>query len=97
MPSRKRKQEEETTGAKRRRNDDERKTCVIHWPGSSCEHFIFLVHKCKGPGSRLDKLRDIATKRLKEPIASANRMEESCQLIPQERLPEHGYHKDCYG
>lgn len=72
-----------------------KQTCVIHFSQSKCEQFVFLA-KCKGPENRLNKLQEIRDQRRCEPIDSRHRMEESCSLVPEELLPEHGYHRDCY-
>ena len=89
MASQKRKHEEETSGTKKR------ETCIIHDHGSNCKQFKFIA-SCTDADDRFQKLRQIASRRLQEPIGSSRRLEEACSLIPDEYLPEHGYHRDCY-
>ena len=69
--------------------------CIIHFEHSTCESFQGMSD-CKGSENRLEKLQDIARKRLAEPEDSPYRMEHSCRLLPEVLRPERGYYRDCH-
>ena len=58
--------------------------CVVHFPDSTCESLQYLSD-CKGPENRLQKLQDIARKRLLEPADSY-----------KNKRMEDGYNRECY-
>jgi len=90
MSSQKRKHECETSGGAKRKQ-----TCIIHSSQAHCEQSTFLVN-CKDPDSRFEKLKQIRNWRLQEEVGSPKRLEPECSQIPEEYLPEHGYHRECY-
>lgn len=64
--------------------------CVIHFEGSSSEHFTPLTEE------RLLKLKEIQQKRLDQPLDSPYRMQDACRQIPDIVVESYGYHRDCY-
>ena len=70
-------------------------TCIVHVKGLKYGD-IRLLSAVKDPEQRLLRLHDIRRMRLSLPIDSAQRMQETCNLIPERLLPHHGYHQVCY-
>ena len=58
--------------------------------------FVYLSTCRGGPQKKLEKLQEIREKRLSQPEDSPHCMAEACSHIPDNLLPEHGYHQDCY-
>ena len=65
--------------------------CVVHFQGSACKSFVYFSG-CQRPENRLEKLQDICKWRRMKPADSPNRMEDSCNQVPEELKPERGYH-----
>ena len=69
--------------------------CIIHCPGAKHGPFTNLCNS-NDPNERLNMLRSIRDRRLSQPPDSPFRMEEACNLIPEDISDVHGYHRDCY-
>ena len=73
-------------------------TCVVHMDDSKMASFTYLTSKNKA--SVLEKLEQIARKRLGQEFGSVHRMEKISQdfLSNIQTICEntHGYHRDCY-
>ena len=73
--------------------------CIIHCKDSKSENFTYLSD-CSEPGKRLEKLQNIAEKRLAQPYHSVHRMVDVSSKVPQAYSEQdnhnYGYHRDCY-
>ena len=85
MASRKRKDTETTTSEEHKKAP----VCVVHFQGSAGKSFVYFSG-CQRPENRLEKLQDICKWRRMKPADSPNRMEDSCNQMPQKLKPEHG-------
>ena len=63
--------------------------CVVLFQGSASKSFIYFSG-CQRPENRLKKLQDICKGRPLKPADSPNRMEDSCNQMPEKLKPEHG-------
>ena len=72
-----------------------KQVCIVHSQKSNNESFTYMsqISDCE---SRLQKLKDIRTQRSLLSLTSADRMKQSCDLIPDVIVEYHGYHRDCY-
>ena len=91
MASRKTKLIETTTSGEQKKA----LVSVVHFQCSSSKSFVYFFG-CQRPENRLEKLQDVCKWRPVKPADSPNRMEDSCNQMPQKLKPEHGYHRDCY-
>lgn len=69
--------------------------CIIHFEELNEDNFTFLEN-VKEREDKIEHIREIAKKRLKEPIGSTRRFQNVCDQIPTIILESHGYHRDCY-
>jgi hypothetical protein len=69
--------------------------CIIHMKSSSTEDFTYIV-KTANPGERFQRIQDIKTRRLSQPLDSPHRMSDICAQIPDVCYDNQGYHRDCY-
>ena len=67
-------------------------SCIIHYEGSSREHFTSLNKE------RFERIKSVEYRRLQMPISSPYRMDNICCNIPKEvpTFEGYGYHRDCY-
>jgi hypothetical protein len=85
--------------SKRKKSDRDRDSvkniCIVHVDGLKYDDII-LISASKDPQERLSNVQEICRRRLAQPVGSAQRMEDSCSLVPDALLPHHGYHRVCY-
>ena len=66
---------------------------VVHFQGSADKSFVYF-YGCQRPENRPEKLQDISKWGPMKPADSPNRMEDSCNQMPEKFKLEHGYHRD---
>ena len=74
--------------------DSLQKVCILHYNESVNDDFTFVMNN-EDPKKRFDKIIEIKTKRLAQ-NNKGQRMESTCNLIPDEFTNIHGYHRSCY-
>ena len=72
-----------------------RSMCIIHIEGIVPGKFIY-IKDLPDPKDKFQKLCTIRDKRLLAPSSSKQRMESSCESIPNALEDHHGYHRACY-
>ena len=71
------------------------KICIIHFSPNNEQNFVNLF-QAAGNDKKIEKIKQIAFKRLNQPDESSYKLSEHCVNIPTTLMNHHGYHRDCY-